>query len=401
MSDRKALISPSVFETAKRLAPQIIENRRRIHANPELGIDNPATQARIVEELERIGVEDLRRGKKLTSVTAEIRGTATHLASDQTIVLRADTDALPLTEHNDFSFASAQAGKMHACGHDAHVAMLLGAAETLIAHRDQFAGTVRLFFQPGEEGYGGAKMMIEEGALDGVAAAFGIHVETSREPGTVWMKSGTTMASTDEFVVRFSGAGGHASMPHHTVDPILAIGPFVDALSHAAARETDPDDRVVFSVTKVQAGTAFNVVPHEATVSGTIRSLSVEGRKTAEQRLRRIAEGVAALRGLEVELRMHHGYPPTVNHEAPVSLIRDAVPATGLRACELPSPLMGAEDFSYILQEVPGAFVFLGASRPDGGPLHSDKMKLDESVLAQGALLHVAAAFALLGAGES
>ncbi|MFT4571964.1 MAG: amidohydrolase [Hyphomicrobiaceae bacterium] len=389
-------INAGLVSDANRIAPRMVANRRAIHANPELGIDNPDTQARIVEELRRIGVEDLRTGTKLTSVIAEIRGTGQGAGADRRVVLRADTDALPLTEHNVADWASAREGRMHACGHDAHVAMLLGAAEILSANRDAFAGSVRLFFQPGEEGYGGARLMIEEGALDGVDAAFGIHVETSREPGTVWMKPGTIMASTDEFVITFKGSGGHASMPHHAVDPIPAIGPFVDALSHAAARETDPDDRVVYSVTKVKAGTAFNVIPHEAKVGGTIRALSVKGRTLAEERLRRIAAGIAAVRGLEVEVSLHRGYPPTVNHLEPTGLVREAVAGTGLRACELPSPVMGAEDFSYVLEQVPGAFVFLGASVPDGGPLHSDKMKLDESVLPLGALLHVAAAFALL-----
>jgi amidohydrolase len=392
-------LDPRLVRAAETLAPRMVENRRAIHSNPELGTDNPATQARIVAELERIGVDDLRKGTKLSSVTAEIRGQGKGPGEGRRIVLRADTDALPLTEHNDADWASGQEGRMHACGHDAHVAMLLGAAEVLAGHRDAFSGAVRLFFQPGEEGYGGARLMIEEGALDDVDAAFGIHVEPSREPGTVWMRKGPIMASTDEFMVTFKGAGGHASMPYHTRDPILAIGPMVDALSHAAARETDPDDRVVYSVTKVNAGTAFNVVPHEAFVGGTIRSLSERGRALAEERLRRIVNGVASLRGLEVEIRMHRGYPPTVNHAGPVDVVAAVAASAGLEACELPSPVMGAEDFSYILEKVPGAFVFLGASVPDGGPLHSDRMKLDESVLPKGALLHVAAALGLLADG--
>jgi amidohydrolase len=276
------------------------------------------------------------------------------------------------------------------------VAMLLGAAELLAARRDGFAGTVRLLFQPGEEGYGGARIMIEEGALDGVDAAFAIHVDSSTPVGVLALRTGAIMASTDEFEVTFEGAGGHASMPHFTRDPIPAIGPFVDGLSHVAARETDPDDRAVFSVTKVAAGSAFNVVPPTAELCGTFRCLSPGRRVRAREQVRRVAEGVAAARGVGVSMHFHEGYPPTVNHDAPVQTIAAVAEDLGLRVHWMPSPMMGAEDFSYILEKVPGAIVFLGVRVPDGGPLHSDLMKLDESAMPSGAALHAAVAQALL-----
>ncbi len=385
-----------MLERARGIADTIIANRRAIHANPERGLQTPATQKFILDELLRIGVTGARIGEACTSVVCDVIGEASGPGEGRTVLLRADIDALPLTEHSDDAWVSKNEGIMHACGHDGHAAMLLGAAELLAAERANFAGTVRLMFQPGEEGYGGAKKMIKEGVLDGVDAAFAIHLEPSRRSGKVYSRTGALLAGDSVFFVTFKGAGGHASMPYHTRDPIPAIGPFVDGLSHVSARETDPDDRVVFSVTRVDAGTAVNIIPPEARCSGTIRTLSDSRREIAGDQLRRVAEGVAASRGLEVEVRVIHGYPPTVNHEVPMRTALDAARAVGLDVLELPSPVMGAEDFSYILQNVPGALVFLGAEIEGGGPLHSDKMKLDEGALPLGAALHVAAAFAFL-----
>lgn len=385
-------------EQAAALSGRMITNRRRIHMNPELGLRLPATEAVVVEELRRIGVESIRTGDALSSIVADIRGTKPASGRAATVALRADMDALPLSENNGLDFASRNNGCMHACGHDAHVSMLIGAAELLMARRAEFAGTVRLLFQPGEEGFGGARLMIGEGALDGVDAAFALHVDPSMPLGTLAIRKGTIMASADSFLVVFKGAGGHASMPHHTRDPIPAIGPFVDGLSHAAARETDPDDRVVLSVTQVRAGTANNVVPPHAECGGTIRALSARGRAGAHERLRRVASGVAASRGLDAEVTVNDGYPPTVNHDDPVELVERTAERTGLRLYQMPSPVMGAEDFSYMLEKVPGAFAFLGARIDGGGPLHSDLMKLDESVLERGAALHAAVAMAYLNA---
>jgi amidohydrolase len=393
-------------ESAHGLAERLVENRRRIHAFPELGLTLPKTQAVVLEEMKRIGVDAIRVGRGLSSVVAEIHGTgsldaspmgsASRAGKSRVVGLRADMDALPLTENNGLEFASRNAGCMHACGHDSHVSMLIGAAEILASRRASFAGTVRLLFQPGEEGYGGARIMIEEGDLDGVDEVFGLHVDPSMPTGSLFLRKKTIMASADAFAVVFKGSGGHASMPYHARDPIPAIGPFIDGLSHVAARETNPDDRIVMSVTQVNAGTTNNVIPPTATCGGTIRALSAKRRALAHQQLERVARGVAAARGVDVDINLMHGYPPTVNHDEPVELVSRVGADLGLRVMEMPSPVMGAEDFSYMLEKVPGAFAFLGAQTENGGPLHSDLMRMDESVMRHGAALHAALALASL-----
>jgi amidohydrolase len=383
-------------DSAQSLSERLVHNRRRIHAFPELGLTLPRTQGLVVEELKRIGVDSMRMGAGLSSVVAEIVGTKKGDLNPRVVGLRADMDALPLTENNGLDFASTNAGCMHACGHDSHVSMLIGAAEILASRRASFAGIVRLLFQPGEEGFGGARIMIEEGNLDGVDEVFGLHVDPSMPTGTVFLRKKTIMASADAFSVIFKGSGGHASMPYHARDPIPAVGPFVDGLSHVAARETNPDDRIVLSVTQVSAGTANNVIPPTAMCGGTIRALSAKRRALAHQQLERVARGVAAARGVDVEVNLMHGYPPTVNHDEPVELVSRVAADLGLRVMDMPSPVMGAEDFSYMLEKVPGAFAFLGAQTEGGGPLHSDLMKMDESVMRHGAALHAALALASL-----
>jgi hippurate hydrolase len=391
---KPSLAAEEILARANAGAQRIVELRRRIHRRPERGLKNPETQRLIVEELERIGLRPRLGGTRCTWVTADIVGQAG--AGSRCVALRADMDALPLTEHTGVEWASQIEGAMHACGHDGHVAMLLGAAEILQHHRDRFAGTVRLFFQPGEEGYGGAKIMIEEGALDGVDAAFALHLQPSDPCNLVAWRRGPILAADDSFVVTFKGAGGHASTPHAARDPIPAVGPFVDGLSHAAARETDPDDRVVFSVTVVRAGTAGNVIPHEATCIGTIRSITPAGRERASAQLERIARGVAASRGLEVAVESSFGYPPTINDADAVARVTKAAESLGLATAEMPSTFMGAEDFSYVLERVPGAMVFLGCAVEGGGPLHSDVMQVDERALPSGSALHAATALELL-----
>jgi amidohydrolase len=395
------LTRETIEREAARVHSRVVELRRAIHREPELGLTTPKTQALILQELARIGVDHVFSGAACTSVWVDIEGTSVPVEGPRRVALRADMDALPLTEHADVDWASCDPGRMHACGHDGHVAMLLGAAEILHANRDAFAGTVRLLFQPGEEGYGGAKIMIREGALEGVDAAFALHLEPSRKPNLVALRRGTMLAAFDNFLVTFKGRGGHASTPFVAQDPIPAIGPFVDGLSHVAARETDPDDRVVISVTRVAAGTTDNVIPPTAECLGTMRSLSPAGRAHAREKLRRVAEGVAASRGLEVEVEIREGYPPTMNAPKVVDHVMRAAGRMDLGIEDMQSPFMGAEDFSYVLERVPGAMAFLGCKVPDGGPMHSDLMKIDEAVLETGTAMHVAVALELLGVGDA
>ena len=395
------LTRETIEREAARVHSRVVELRRAIHREPELGLATPKTQALILGELARIGIDSVFSGTGCSSVWVDIEGAAVSVEGPRRVALRADMDALPLTEHAEVDWASRDAGKMHACGHDGHVAMLLGAAEILHTNREAFAGTVRLLFQPGEEGYGGAKIMIREGALDDIDAAFALHLEPSREPNLVALRRGTMLAAFDNFLVTFKGRGGHASTPFAAQDPIPAIGPFVDGLSHVAARETDPDDRVVLSVTRVAAGTTDNVIPPTAECLGTIRSLTAAGRARARERLRRVAEGVAASRGLEVEVELREGYPPTMNEPEIVDRVMRAAGRLELAIEDMHSPFMGAEDFSYVLERIPGAMAFLGCKVSDGGPLHSDLMKIDERVLETGTAMHVAVALELLGVGDT
>jgi len=395
------LTKEAIERESARVHARVVELRRAIHREPELGLANPKTQALIVHELERIGIGGISRGSACTSVWVDIEGSAVPVQGPRCIALRADMDALPLTENADDEWAACEPGKMHACGHDGHVAMLLGAAEILHANRQAFAGTVRLLFQPGEEGYGGAKVMIREGALEGVEAAFALHLEPSRKPNLVALRRGTMLAAFDNFFVTFKGRGGHASTPFVARDPIPAIGPFVDGLSHVVARESDPDDRVVLSVTRVMAGTTDNVIPPIAECLGTIRTLTPAGRARAREKLRRVAEGVAASRGLEVEVDLREGYPPTMNAPEIVDRVMRAAGRLDLAIEDMRSPFMGAEDFSYVLERIPGAMAFVGCEVADGGPLHSDLMKIDERVLQTGTAMHVAVALELLGTGDA
>ncbi|RMF21685.1 MAG: amidohydrolase, partial [Deltaproteobacteria bacterium] len=291
-----------IEECAREAAERMSRWRRAIHRRPEIGLDTPETQRTVLAALEELGVPVAATGGECTSVVAEIRGAAG--AGGRCVGLRADMDALPVREQTGLEFCSELDGVMHACGHDAHTAMLLGAASVLSSLREQFAGTVRLLFQPGEEGCGGARVMIEEGAADGLDAVFAVHVDPGRPVGTVASRAGTFLAGFDNFEVVFEGSGGHASTPHATRDPIAAIGPFVDGLAHVAARETDPDDRAVLSVTMVQAGDALNVIPRTARCAGTIRTLSRRGGELARERLKRVAAGVAASRDLTADVRL-------------------------------------------------------------------------------------------------
>jgi hippurate hydrolase len=371
-----------------------IRLRRRLHENPELGLVLPDTQRAVLGALDGLDLE-IATGGSTSAVVATVRGSG----PGPTILLRADMDALPMKEESGVPFASQQEGRMHACGHDAHVAMLAGAAQLLARRRGDFAGTVKLLFQPGEEGHGGARILIGEGLLDAlprVDAAFAIHVDPSLPKGRIATRPGPILASGDLISIDIEGRGGHASMPHHAVDPIPVACEIVMALQTLVTRRIDAFDPVVITITRIQAGTTGNVIPPKAHLLGTLRSVSEKARETARDGIRRVAEGIAAAHGVDAKVHLVPGYPVTVN-DAEFAAFARAVASEVVgdeSVIDMRAPIMGAEDFSYVLQRVPGALVFLGVRPPDGPgePLHSSKMRIDEDAMATGIALHAAVA---------
>ena len=386
---------------AEALLPDLVALRRRVHAEPELGLDLPRTQQAVLEALDGLDLE-LATGGSTSAVVATLRGAG----PGRTLLLRADMDALPLEEQTGLSFASRRPGCMHACGHDAHLAMLVGAARILEARRGDLAGTVKLLFQPGEEGHGGARILIEEGLLESepvVQAAFAIHVDPTLAAGVVATRPGPLMAATDVFAVEVRGRGGHASMPHHAVDPIPVACEIVGALQSLVTRRTNAFDPVVLTVTKIEAGTTHNVIPETARLLGTTRAVSEGARRAVREGIERVAAGVCAAHDTEARVQVFPGYPVTVNDADFAGFVSGvAAEVVGAeRVARMKAPIMGAEDFSYILERVPGAMVFLGVRPAEGPaePIHSNRMILDEDAMATGAALHAAVALRYLGPG--
>lgn len=373
-----------------------VDVRRRIHSHPETGLELPTTQETILEALDSLGLAG-QTGERTTSVVAVLEGEQ----SGPTTLLRADMDALEMPEDTGLEFVSGVDGKMHACGHDAHVAMLLGAAKLLTAHRNELRGRVVLMFQPGEEGHGGAQVMLDEGLLQAHGAidrAFAIHITPSLPSGLVACKAGTMMASADEFRITVTGKGGHASMPHDATDPVPVACQIVTALQSMVTRQVNAFDPAVLTVTTITAGTAFNVIPETVECSGTIRAVSEQTRDLVLAGLRQVVTHVAEAHDCQATVEMYPGnYPVTINDAAAAErtlTTAAAVLGDGL-AIRMPSPIMGAEDWSYVLQQVPGSMAFLGAGPPGvkaPPPNHSNRMVIDEPAMVTGIALHAAMA---------
>jgi amidohydrolase len=391
---------------ARAILPDIIEVRRRLHRVPEVGLELPKTQAIVVEMLREIGFAP-RLGISVSSVVTTIEGAA----PGPTILLRADMDGLPLTETTGLPFASEHEGRMHACGHDMHIAMLLGAARLLVERRHTWAGRVLLMFQPGEEGYHGARLMLEEGLLDTSggerpSAAFALHIGTRYRTGIIAVRSGPIQAASDTIRITVHGRGGHASIPHTALDPITVAAEIILALQVMVTRRFDPFDPAVVTIAQVVGGTTTNVIPENAWLGGTLRTVSATTRAAVRDSVRHLAEGIAAAHGAAVDVDIEPGYPMTVNdvgftdvvlHAAREILSPDDVEVLAV-------PIMGAEDFSYILQQVPGTIAFVGARPPDESettaPInHSNRVVFDESAMTVGVATYVAVALSHFAGG--
>jgi amidohydrolase len=385
-----------LFEAAGGVLEATVEVRRDIHAHPETGLDLPRTQELILDRLAREGISGV-PGERTTSVVAVIEGDR----PGPTTLLRADMDALEMPEDTGVPFASTVDGKMHACGHDAHVAMLLGAAGLLQERRKDLHGRVVLMFQPGEEGHGGAKVMIDEGILSAhgqVDRAFAVHITSVVPSGLVTCRPGTILASSDEFRITVTGGGGHASMPHDATDPVPVACEIVTALQAMVTRRVPAFDPAVVTVTTIQAGTAFNVIPESVECTGTIRAVSDKTRDLVVEAVGQVASNIAAAHGCSATVEWQDGnYPVTVNNAEAAQRTLDVARRVvgGDRAVLMPSPGMGAEDWSYVLQAVPGSMAILGAGPPGvsrPAPNHSNRMVIDEPAMAAGIAMYAAMA---------
>jgi amidohydrolase len=382
----------------------VVELRRAIHADPEIGLQCPRTTDKLKVALTGLPLE-IRDSVSTSGFVAVLRGGNDN---GRTVLLRGDMDALPMQEETGLSFASQVPGAMHACGHDAHSAMLVGAARALCARRESLSGTVVFMFQPGEEGYHGARFMMEDGLLDAPRpeAAFALHIMPNALAGVVWSRPGALLASTDALNINIRGKGGHAAMPHDGIDPIPVACEIVTALSAFIARQIPVTDPAVLSITQINAGSAYNIVPDEVKLKGTLRTLSNATRTRAREGLTRIAEHIALAHGCTAEVIIDDGYPVTMNDPRALSLMRGVAEKLGGEASwrTMPSPIMGGEDFSYVLREIPGAMAFIGVA-PAGSdpatnpPLHNTHMTIEEEVMARGIAIHCAVAEQFLDNG--
>jgi amidohydrolase len=381
-------------DDAQELTADLTELRHRLHRHPEIGLDLPVTQRTVLEALDGLPLE-ISTGQALSSVTAVLRGKP----GGPTVLLRGDMDALPVTEATGVDFTSTVPGAMHACGHDLHTAMLVGAARLLSAHRDALEGDVVFMFQPGEEGWDGAGAMIAEGVLDASGrradSAYGIHVSSGMCPrGRFTTRPGTLMAASDRLNVVIRGAGGHGSEPHTAKDPVSVAAQLVGDLQTMVTRRFDVFDPAVVTVGYFHAGTKRNIIPDDAEFDATVRTFSPEARELMRTEAVRLCEHVAAGYGLKADAVYSAEYPVTVNDGEHASFAAQvALEVFGADGYEpMATPLTGAEDFSRVLAQVPGCYLFLGACPTDdwaGAPSnHSPRAAFDDSVLPRGALLH-------------
>ncbi|MTC60754.1 amidohydrolase [Providencia rustigianii] len=389
------MVNKTITAAIKHHTQDMIAFRRDLHAHPELPFEEVRTTKRIAEELAKIGIEY--RLTEPTGIIAEIKGGK----PGKTVALRADIDALPVQELNDsLEYKSTQHGKMHACGHDAHTAMLLTASKALYEIRDQLSGNVRLIFQPAEEIAQGAKAMVKQGAVDNVDNVFGMHIWSTTPSGKVSCNVGGTFASADLLVVKFKGRGGHGSMPEATVDAAVVASSFVMNLQSIVSRETSSLDSAVVSIGKMDVGTRFNVIAENATLDGTVRCFDIETRTRIEAAIRRYATHTAAMYGATVEVDYIYGTLPVINEERSALLAQSVITdAFGEETLMFEKPTPGGEDFSFYMENIPGCFALLGSGNPEKDTQwahHHGCFNIDEDAMATGAELYAQYAWSYL-----
>ncbi|MFC4668874.1 M20 aminoacylase family protein [Seohaeicola nanhaiensis] len=363
------------------LQPEIAAWRQDIHAHPEILFETHRTSALVAEKLKEFGCEEVVTGIGRTGVVGVIRGKSN--TSGKVIGLRADMDALPIHEQTGVAYASKTANAMHACGHDGHTAMLLGAAKYLAETRN-FDGTVVVIFQPAEEGGGGGKEMCDDGMMErwGIQEVYGMHNWPGRPAGSFSIRPGAFFAATDQFDIAWEGRGGHAAKPHETVDTTVMAAQAVLALQTIASRNADPIDKVVVSVTSFETSSkAFNVIPQKVQMKGTVRTMSKEMRDLAERRIKEICAGIAATFGGSVEVKYNRGYPVMVNHEEQTAFAAEVARAVS-GGCDEAPLVMGGEDFAFMLEERPGAYILVGNG--DTAMVHHPKYNFNDEAIPAG-----------------
>jgi len=376
-----------IREEIKNIKDEIYTIRRHFHRYPELSFKEFNTAETISQHLNNLGISH-KKGVGKTGIVGEI-----NFGPGPTIALRADMDALPIQEENNLDYKSLNDGVMHACGHDGHMAILLGAANALSKNSKLKKGTVRFIFQPAEEGLGGAKYMIEDGCLDKVDEIYGLHLWNYQLYGEVGIKDGPVMASADLFDIEVSGKGGHGATPQGTVDAIVVASNLVTMLQTIVSRNTNPLESTVLSIGKIKGGHNFNIISDKVHMSGTTRAYTEENRTMIKQRMKEVIEGVSKSFGADIKLNYKDGYPPTVNHSSQVEKVLEAASSVVASGAKNPYLSMGGEDFSYYLQNKPGCFFFVGSAPNENEilstPHHCSHFNIDERALLIGASVYV------------
>ncbi len=373
------------------LKKTIIETRRDFHKHPELSFQEKRTSKIVAEKLESFGI-NVQRNIGKTGVVGTLKGNS----RGNTIAFRADMDALPIQETSNLPYKSINDGVMHACGHDAHTAMLLGAAEALSSMKDSIKGTIKFIFQPAEEGFGGAKFMIEDGAIENVDEIYAMHVWNYQKSGTIGIKSGPVMAAADIFTIKIKGIGGHGAAPQGTIDCIIVASHLIQAIQTIVSRNTNPLESTAITVGQINGGYNFNIIADELTLKGTTRAYTEKNKELIKKRLTEIIKGVGKTFGAQITLDYKDGYPPVINDETATKKVLNAAKTISKQNVVEPYLSMGGEDFSYFANKIPGCFFFLGTapknSKPMSVPQHCSHFDIDEDAMLVGSSIFVALA---------